>query len=449
MFEVDKSSKEYISTQIYENIKAKILDSSYKHKDKLPSIREGAEKLCVSKTVISSAYFQLCTEGYTENIAYKGYYICKIRGIKTNNSSLDLYYRDQNIVYINDGIDEEAFPKDVWRKTYNKMILGNDVDFTCQGDEQGEYELRKAIADFVRAHRDCKVLPEQIVVASGIQSLISLLIKITKKNCSSVYLEMPSYKKVEYVFRDYDYEIKKVPVLEGGINIESLANCENSFIYVSPSYQYPLGNLMPIDKRLELINYAKEKNCLIIEDDYASTIRYDSKPISSLQGLDSFDNTIYLGSFSKTFLPSLRISFMILPKKILGDYYKIKSKYTHTCSKLEQLTLAKLISSGQMEKNLRKINNIYKQKNQLITKYIKENFADRLIVHNNQSGFHIILSCKTKRDIDFLEELKNEFLLIEIIEFKEENLLFLFSFSGLKLEEIPKTINVLAKILKI
>ncbi|MFI3324965.1 MAG: PLP-dependent aminotransferase family protein [Clostridia bacterium] len=445
VFEINRNK--VILIQIYEKIKDNILSGIYKYGDKLPSIRKASEILGVSKSSIIDAYFQLCTEGYIENIPYKGYYICKISSIKKYFSDTYFDYKQDNVIYINDAIDKNALPTEIWKKNYAKVLQDDNLDLTTLGDEQGEYELREAIADFIRTHRGCNVIQSQIIIASGIQSLLSLLIKIT--NYKFAFLEDPGYKKAQYIFEDYNVDFKKIPVYENGIELKDLENKKNSLIYVSPSYQYPMGSLMPIDKRLDLINYANENNCLIVEDDYASIIRYDSKPISALQGLDIYDNTIYLGSFSKTFSPSMRISFMVLPKKLLNKYYQIKNKYTHSCSKTEQLTLARIISNGNMEKHLRKINNIYKQKNQLITKYIKENYGDKLIVKSSQSGFHLILSCKTSRNLDFTEDFKDEFLLLDVIEFKDNNLLFSFSYSGLDNDEIPNVIDKIAKILLI
>ncbi len=449
LFEIDRSSDTQISTQIYEKIKENILSGIYNSTDRIPSIRKASESLKVSNSSIISAYFQLQTEGFIKNEPYKGYFVCNITPNIASTDHLDLDYKEDNIIYINDSIDKNSFQADIWRKNYNKILSDPNVDLTVLGDEQGEYELRFAIANFVRTHRGCNAKPEQIVIASGIQTLISILIRTLKPNYSTAFLEYPGYKKVEYIFDDFNYKIKKVPVLDDGIDISALKDKKNALIYVSPSYQYPLGKIMTIDKRLELIDYANRHNSFIIEDDYASIIRYDSKPISSLQGLDLYDNTIFLGSFSKTFLPSLRISFMILPKKLLKNYFNIKSKYTHTSSKLEQLALAKTISSGYMEKHLKRINSVYRAKNQSITKYINQKYKNRLKVSNNQSGFHIILSCKTKRSIDFLKNFKDEFLLIDIIEFENENLTFLFSFSGLDMEEIPRIIDKIVEILEI
>ncbi len=446
LFEINRNKNTQISTQIYENIKKAILNAEYVYGDKLPSVRMACELLGVSKSSVISAYFQLNTEGFIKNIACKGYYVSNISKFEDKNYEFDLEYKENNIIYINDAIDKRAVSKDIWKKHYNKMLSDESIDLSIQGDEQGELELREAVADYVRAHRGCKVGAHQIIIASGIQTLIAMLVKICSASYEHAYLESPGYKKAQYVFEDYKVPIKKISVNENGINIEDIKH-KKSFIYVSPSFQYPMGNSMTIDKRHELIKYAESSKSLIIEDDYAATIRYDSKPISSLMGLDIYDNTVYLGSFSKTFLPSLRISFMILPSKLLPSYFALKAKYTHTCSKLDQLTLASIISGGFMEKHLKKINALYKQKNLVITKYIKEHYKNKLIVNNSQSGFHIILSCKTKRAYETKEELKNEFLLIDIISYENENLTFLLSYSGLDVEEIPQIVDKIAKLL--
>lgn len=449
LFIIDKNSKITLVSQIYNKIKQDILDGILQYGDMLPSIRSSAEKLDVSKTSVISAYLQLVTEGFIENRPQKGYFVCKINKITSKKTRFDLEFREQNISYINDAIDKTSFSRSLWKKYYNRILLDNSIDLTNSGDEQGEYELRIAISNFIRTNRGSNCLPEQVVVASGIQTLIQILIRITENEYELAVLEYPGYKKVEYSFEDANFNIKKLPVLENGIDLKSLENIENAMIYVSPSYQYPLGKVMSIDNRLELINYAENKKCLIIEDDYASIIRYEAKPISSLQGLDSFGNTVYLGSFSKTFLPSLRISFMIIPKKYVQKYYSIKSKYTHTTSKLEQLALAKFISEGQMEKHLKRINNIYKNKNNIISAYIKKKYSNKLFIENSESGFHMIFKCNTKRKDDFIADFKDEFLSIEIIEFSNQDLTFLFGYSGLEIDEIPYVIDKIVEILKI
>lgn len=447
LFNVEKNDGTTLASQIFEKIKQLILDGKFKHGDMLPSIRKASNVLFVSKSSVISAYLQLVTEGFIENRPQKGYFVCKINTVAKEILSHDLDFREKNIIYINDAIDKKSFSRTLWKKYYNSVLLDEKTDLTSLGDEQGELELRVAIANFVRKNRGCSCSAEQVLIASGIQTLIQMLVRIT--DFDKAFLEYPGYKKVEYAFLDCGFSTEKLPVESDGISINSLKKAKNSMIYVSPSYQYPLGKVMSIDKRLELINHANNNNCLIIEDDYASTIRYEAKPISSLQGLDNYKNTVFLGSFSKTFLPSLRVSFMIIPEKYVQKYYDIKSRYTSTTSKIEQLALAKFITDGQMERHLKRINNIYKQKNAIISTYVKNNYKNRLFVENSESGFHMIFRCKNLRNDDFTEDFKNEFLLVDVIKNTESELTFLFSYSGLDNDEIPETIDKIVEILAI
>ena len=449
LFSIDKDNDELLVTQIYQKVKEEILNGTMKYGDVLPSIRKASASLGVSKITVITAYLQLVTEGYIENRPQRGYFVCKVERKPNEPSLLEWEFREQNISFVNDSIDEQSFSKSLWKKYYNRVLFDPETDLTHIGDEQGEYALRSAISNYVRMHRGSNCTPEQVIISSGVQSLVDLLIKLTQSNFNSAVLESPGYKKVEYVFEDARIPIHKIPVGENGLNIQDIHPINHALIYVSPGYQYPLGKVMTIDKRLELIQYAKENSCLIIEDDYASTIRYEAKPISSLQGLDGFGNTVYIGSFSKTFLPSLRISFMVLPKKLVKKYFSIKAKYTHQSSKLEQLALAQFIFDGQMEKHLKRINKIYKQKNLFISSYIKQNYANQLKIINNESGFHMVFRCHTQKDQSVVQDFHNELLSFEIIDLSDGVMTFLFNYSGLTLEEIPWIIDTMVQILNL
>lgn len=433
--------------QIYQNVKQDIMQNVIKSGDILPSIREGSKKLGVSRSSLVRAYLQLVTEGYIESIEKVGYQVIKLSDKIEEKTSLEyeLNFKEENIIYTNDGIDNKSFSRSLWKQYYSKIILNPLVDITSLGDEQGEYELRLAISNFIRKHRGVMASPEQIFISSGVQNLISMLANIVGNDYKTICLEEPGYKKVRFTFEDLKYKIFDINVLNNGIDILKVQ--KNSIIYTSPSYQYPLGNVMTIDRRLEIINFANREKCLIIEDDYASIIRYDGMPIQSLQGLDKYDNTVYISSFSKTFLPCLRISFMVIPKKYTENYYKIKSKYTHTPSKIEQLALAEFIKDGQMEKHLKKINKLYKHKNQIILSYIKQKYKSRLFVKNSDSGFHMVFYCTTNNlDLQLFED---EFLLINVISYKKNELLFSFSYSGICEEDLLYTIDKIVEILKI
>ena len=203
----------------------------------------------------------------------------------------------------------------------------------------------------------------QIIIGAGIQYLLSILCSLLRDKHHDIAFEYPGFNQAKNVFEDYNMDIIPIPVLKEGIDIEKLKKSKVKMVYLSPSHQYPTGSVMPIDKRIEILNWAQENNSIIIEDDYDCLIRYESRPIPALQGLDKAGHVIYLGSFSKILLPSIRISYMILPLDILENYKWIKARYSQTSSKIEQLTLTKFMAEGYLEKHLRKIRKLYYKKN--------------------------------------------------------------------------------------
>ncbi|MDF2616881.1 MAG: GntR family transcriptional regulator, partial [Sedimentibacter sp.] len=200
------------------------------------------------------------------------------------------------------------------------MISDERTDIYSSGSIQGEKFLRDEIANFVNTMRGGNTSGDQVIVGAGVQYLLGILIGIIKDDYNTVAVETPGFNKAEFIFEDYLFNIRHIEVTDNGFPVEKLKKCDAHVIYISPSHQYPLGTIMPVNKRMELLDWAQKNNGLIIEDDYDAMIRYGGMPIPSLQGLDKNDCVIYLGSFSKMLLPSLRISFMVIPKKLLPKY---------------------------------------------------------------------------------------------------------------------------------
>lgn len=443
---IDNKCKSPIYKQVEDYIKSNIKIGKFQAESKLPSIREAAQHLGISKTSVENAYSQLVVEGYIENRPQVGYFVSVITDYKFANQSEakmeKSVYTPKN--YLNNGVDPETLDVQLIKKLYSKVIL--DEKLNESGDIQGEYKLRKEISEFVNQLRGGNTTWEQVVVGAGTQYLLGILIGIT--GSKRVIIEDPGFRKAEYIFQDYKLQIEKVNVGENGLKMEELNHLKDALLYISPSHQYPLGSVMPIGQRMQLLNWAGEEHSLIIEDDYDGIIRYDGNPIPCLQGLDKNDCVIYLGSFSKTFSPSLRVSYMIIPKKLLEKYQSIKHRYTQSTSKIDQLVVAKFIEEGHMSKHLRKIRRIYKKKNQLIINLIQKNFKDKIKIINADSGFH--LSCLSFSKVSsekFKENCSNMSLAVEIVEeSKEEDLykiLYSFTYSGIENSKLEKSLEII------
>ncbi len=447
----DKESNKPLYIQLYEYIKTEITSGLLKPDSKLPSIREASSTLKLSKTTIENAYGQLVAEGYIDNFPKRGYFVCDLSEYnfdidKANKNTVE--YHDE-IIYLNDGVDKESFDVPTWKRLYNKVISDTKTNIYTGCSTQGEKFLREEIANFVNTMRGGHTDSGQVIVGAGVQYLLGILIGIIKGNYNTVAIEKPGFNKAEFVFEDYMFNIRHIEITDDGFPINELRRSDAKVLYISPSHQYPLGTIMPVNKRMELLDWAYKKNGLIIEDDYDSMIRYGGMPIPSLQGLDKNDCVVYLGSFSKMLLPSLRISFMVIPKKLLPKYNEIKERYTQSTSKIDQIALANFMNEGYMVKHLRKIKRIYKKKNLYLISALKNVFRDKLKVISSDSGLHIVCEAETKKDKQkIIKDAKNSRILINIIKIKANNkVLFSLNYSGININEIHEFTKLLEKVL--
>lgn len=447
----NKESNKALYIQLYEYIKTEITSGLLKPDSKLPSIREASSTLNLSKTTIENAYSQLVAEGYIENYPKIGFFICDLSEYNFDikmDVKKSFINPSKETNYINDGVDKDSFDTSTWKRLYNKVISDESTNIYNNGSIQGEKVLRYEIANFVNTMRGGHTSSEQVIIGAGVQYLLGILIGIIKANYNTVAVEMPGFDKAEYIFEDYSFNIKHIDVTDNGFSISELRNSDAKLIYISPSHQYPLGTIMPVNKRMELLDWACKNDGLIIEDDYDAMIRYGGMPIPSLQGLDKNDCVIYLGSFSKMLLPSLRISFMVIPKMLLSKYNKIKNRHTQSTSKIDQLVLANFMKEGYMLKHLRKVKRIYKKKNLLISTSFKNTFQDKLEIINSESGLHIVCAAVTVKSEEKLrDDAKNAGILLNIISKNENKITFSLNYSGISMNKINEFTSLLEKVL--
>ncbi|MFA9422167.1 MAG: PLP-dependent aminotransferase family protein [Sedimentibacter sp.] len=448
---LDKESKKALYIQLYEYIKLEITSGLLKPDSKLPSIREASSTLHLSKTTIENSYSQLVAEGYVENYPKKGYFVCDLSEYKFEiNTHIppNPIFHSTETDYINDGVDKDSLDISTWKRLYNKIISEEATNIYSSGSTQGEKVLRDEIANFVNTMRGGRTSSEQVIVGAGVQYLLGILIGIIKKDYDTVAVETPGFNKAEYIFDDYSFNIRHIAITDDGLPISTLRESDAKLIYISPSHQYPLGTVMPVNKRMELLDWAYKNNGFIIEDDYDAIIRYGGMPIPSLQGLDENDCVIYLGSFSKMLLPSLRISFMVIPKQLLSKYNEIKIRHTQSTSKIDQLVLANFMKEGYMLKHLRKIKRIYKKKNLLIATSFKNIFKDKLEIINSESGLHIVCEANTFKKQDVLyADAKKARILLNIISTCENKVIFSLNYSGVSTNKIQDFTDLLGEVL--
>ena len=347
MIILDNDSATPIYIQIYEQLKEKIISGEILEGDKLTSTRRLSSELNVSRNTVENAYMQLSSEGYVSSKAGSGFVVENldnsiISKLKRENITvakniiLDVNYsfNDNNSYNCDDGynykynfeygkLSAQDFPLRIWKRISNKCLSTISAeDMVSYSSSKGELELQIEIMNHLRKSRGVSCNREQIIVSSGMEYCLSLLCQLIRDDFHNIALEDPGYIGAKDIFINNGYNVTPISLEEDGINLDELENSSAKIVYVTPSHQFPTGTVMPIAKRLKLLDWAIRNNGIIIEDDYDSELRYNSKPIPSIQSIDSKGVVVYVGTFSKAFSPSLRLNYMVLPETWLEKYHK-------------------------------------------------------------------------------------------------------------------------------
>ncbi len=455
----DLKSKIPLYEQLYNHVKVAIENNELKANEKLPSKRKLAAHLKVSVITIESAYNQLMAEGYIKSIPKSGFYVLpyiRINPIKKSKTVPLMRKQNSETTYEIDfrtnQIDAENFPYAKFSKIERDLFLYSYSETINQTDYLGLYSLREKIAELLYEYRGIETNPESIVVGSGSEYLISLLVLLLGRD-NTYGVEEPGYLKNYRLYNDYGAKAKTIGLDNDGIDLKQLEDA--NIIHVTPSHQFPKGIVTPIARRIELLNWAYEKdNRYIIEDDYDSEFRFSGNPIPAMKGMDSLDKVIYMNSFSKSIAPSLRISFMVLPDKLMNRYHKSYSYFSCSVPVITQMVLEKFIEDGEYERHLNRMKNIYKQKRDQLIECLKtSNFSDKIEIIGEEAGLHFLVKINTSTKLSrIIEAAKsysvrvygiNEYCLNKTQ--KQPEKIIILGYSHLKKVDFIKAINSLEK----
>lgn len=371
-------SQEHLYLQVYHYYKDLIMSRRLKPGNKMPSLRKCAQELGLSRTTIENAYLQLAAEGYIISKAQSGYYVTDIAE-KTHEEKRVLASKEPLCLYdlSSSGVDKESFRFDLWQR-YLKSALRQNDRLLSYGEPQGEADLRQALCDYVREKRNIVCSPEDIVVAAGVQSLLQLLCPMIR-NKKTVSFPTPSFVQGSTIFEDFGFQVH-------------YRDKNSDIIYVSPAHMTKWGEIMPVSRRLELIRHALENNSLIIEDDLENEFVYLQKPTPSLFSLAGGQDVVYIGSFSRLLLPSIRISFMILPPDLTDAYHLRAAFYNQTASKAEQIALCQFIRDGHLTAQTRRLRRLYSSKLKELLSVVKETFGKESKIQIGAAGTSLALT---------------------------------------------------------
>ncbi len=445
--QTDKNDKKPMYRQIYLSVRRAIENGSLKQGSKLPSIRSLCAEKGISKTTVTAAYEQLCAEGYILNKPKSGYYVAATfeRQPKAENTLLKPAAQTRFFRYDFSGksIDDSIVDLAEWKKCI-KDVINRTYLLTSYGDAQGEEALRLALQKYALGIRSANAPADSIVVGAGTQAILYLLCSLVGYG-KTVVMEKGSFVQSEYIFQSFHYKIIYAETDESGVTAEALQKHSPDIILINPNAAGIHGDNMPVMRRLELIEWAQNNNALIFEDDYNGELRYSTLPTPCVQNYDS-ENTVYIGSFSKVLLPSVRLSYTVLPPVLLERYKGVKRLMNQTASKTEQLALAQYINNGKIDVHLRKARRIYLQKSKAMRKSLKSYLPGAEIAFN-ETSLYLTVTPPFAIDRDKALALMAENSL-RLMNYSGPSPAFALSFSGIDTDSIDEGVRLCCEIIK-
>lgn len=397
----DHNSGKPLYMQLYEHIRSEIREGLLEDGDRLPSKRSLASHLKISQNTVETAYGQLLAEGFVRSKPKSGYYVSRFEDYPSGSAGPGSTGKDEetredtsgfNYDFMTNTVDTRFFPFSTWSRITREVIHDENRELLKASHPQGEAALRMSIARHLHEHKGVRCTHEQVIIGAGSEYLIGLLVQLLGRD--RIYaVEDPGYVKTGMLLRSNGADVVHVRLDRDGLDVNELEESGAKVVHITPSHQFPMGMIMPAKRRMQLLSWAYAgKDRYLIEDDYDSEFRFGGRPIPSLQGLDSSDRVIYIGTFSKSLAPSIRIGYLVLPPALFEEYRDRYMFNSSTVSRFEQQTLARFMKDGHFERHLNRMRKIYKgRKEKLIDEIRKARFGMNARVIGENAGLHLLL----------------------------------------------------------
>lgn len=376
---LDPSLKQPLYEQLYRSIRRAIEMGELKPGEKLPSKRALASHLLVSVVTVEGAYDQLLAEGYLRAEPRRGFFVAAMETSafpplreRSEPAAEMSPPREPDYDFSTNAVDAVHFPFSTWARLMRQVLSQEDSRLLSAIPPQGSLPLRQAIVRYLHDFRGIAAEPEQVVVGAGSEYLTGLLFQLLGRE-GGYGAEDPGYPKFSRILAHQGAIICPIPLDEQGLRVDALRWSGARVVHVTPSHHYPLGTVMPVGRRLELLSWAAEKNGrYIIEDDYDSEFRLSGRPIPALQSLDDRERVIYLNTFAKSLAPSLRVGYMVLPPHLAERYRREFLFYSSTVPSFEQHTLAAFLSGGHFERHIARMRVEYRARREALVECARE-----------------------------------------------------------------------------
>ena len=398
---LDAASDVPLYEQLYRSLAAEMRTGAVPAGTRMPGKRRLAAELSVSVNTVDAAYQMLAAEGYLEARERSGFYVQEYLALPESAApatppKAEAVPKQRPIRYdlSTRGVDPGLFPFRTWARL-QKELLYSSPELLTHGDAQGDLALRQALAGYLEEYRGVRCGAHQIVVGAGLEYLLGLLAPLLPGPAA---VESPGYPRAKQVLENNGVACCCLPVDEDGLSIRALSDSGAAVCYVTPSHQFPTGVTMPAGRRAELLHWAARApgRRYIIEDDYDSEFRFDTRPLPSLQGMAGADGpVVYLSTCSRSLAPGIRIAYMVLPRQLLGAWQAKYRLYSGTVGRFEQQTLARFITGGYFTRHLARERTAYKARRDALVAALRTSFApEELTLAGLHTGLHLLAQLK-------------------------------------------------------
>jgi GntR family transcriptional regulator / MocR family aminotransferase len=477
---INRKSPTPLHRQIYDCFRDLIVQGNLVPGQQIPSTRTLAKELGVSRFPVLNAYAQLLGEGYFEGRMGSGTVVssslpdqtpvsqrpgqtsARILSGPRESSKISAQlpgvrsepWLKGRAAFVGSQLALDHFPFHVWSRLLafrSRKIAEASLHY---GHPMGLRELREAIVGYLRTARAVRCDAEQIMIVGGSQQALDITSRVLLDPKDKVWLEEPGYILARHIFMMAGSRLVPVPVDQEGLDVAAGKKlCPKAkAVYVCPSHQYPLGVVMSASRRLQLLNWAQSTGAWIIEDDYDSEYRYEGAPIASLQGLDRYSRVIYTGTLSKVLFPSVRVGYVVIPPDLVDRFIAVRQAMDIFSSNLHQQVLSDFINQGHFERHIRRMRAIYHDRRNALVESLQKNLADTLTVLGGSAGLHITVTLNEPANdvaISAQAALQNLWLwplsICYLGAARRQG--FILGFGGIPVEEMPRAVGHLRKVL--
>lgn len=454
---LNRQSEMPLKRQIYQSLRDQIINGRFEAGETLPSTRELAKYLNISRNTVCEAYEMLLAEGFILNRqgaptrVAQGVYVEKAPSLRSQKDPISAPILSAD--FRTGQPDLRHFPQYLWQQTILKTSRDIPLNQLGYTGPKGLPRLREEISAWLFRSRGLTVEAQDVFITAGATHALHLIANLLCKERQDILIEDPCHSGMLQTFLNKGCSILPIPVDAEGLQIDCLSGKQAGAIYVTPSHQFPLGGILPAARRVSLIRFAREHGVFIIEDDYDSEFRYGGEPIAPLYAMDS-QQVIYVGTFSKVLFPALRIGYVLLPRQLHTRWRDLRTHTDVQNPLFEQAALAELLSARKLDRHIRRMRKIYGERRRILLKTLEEAFGNIWRVWGDSAGLHLAVEFPGKCfDDTFLQDCVRNGIGLTTVEShciqKGRHLdKLLLGYGHLEPEEIRKGILFLSDLMK-